>query len=536
MNGSILRFRKRLIFLVLIGTLLRLSWAHEGEDHSERAAHLEVLKVGPNQLFQVSIAHLPDSPIAGQKAQFLVRLEEVTSSDDPLLGGRGPVMPRSLQVSMSEEGQPAQSLKVEEGGEAGVYRFQHVFSKGGPSTLGLQFENAQGVGGKAEMTIPVKSAPGNWTLLLLQGVILLGCLGLVVQRFVVSPPAKALLLSLLILSVGGAAFALLTRYWPSGVPPVDGELGVEALTPPLEETPELAALPAKSELSEIAYESPPSEPSVLTGMVMYATNRLVQVTNPFPGTIIYKQGAPKMGDWVRSGQVLGTIQNKFNLHDAAHLLNQRWDYVKEILRTKEEKVQAETAYQRATRLFELGIISRRQLQASELRFNAAATASKDSEERLKLHDSQIQQSNLKETEVASPIAGYINRAVYSSGQMIYAGDVLFEIVDLSVVWVEAYAYPQNLQQVQEDRVVTLRSSAFSDRTFQGKLINVRSDTDPTSKAIRVLYEVQNSDRVLKAGMLLSVHLGENGSAKQEAAARGKLNEASRRTDLRLGGE
>ncbi|MBI3940298.1 MAG: hypothetical protein HY315_05645, partial [Acidobacteria bacterium] len=67
--------KKRLLFLLLLAAYTGRVWPHEGEDHTKDAT-LQTQTAGPNQLFQVSLAHLPDAPIAGQTVKFLARLEE----------------------------------------------------------------------------------------------------------------------------------------------------------------------------------------------------------------------------------------------------------------------------------------------------------------------------------------------------------------------------------------------------------------------------------------------------------------------------
>ena len=245
------------------------------------------------------------------------------------------------------------------------------------------------------------------------------------------------------------------------------------------------------------------------GTVRYAANRIAYVRTPFPGTIVYRGRVPNIGDRVEADQLLATIENRFNMHDYVHLFPQRWELLREVLQVKEAYVQAQIAYQRATDLLELGTISRREFERKESEFRQANAAAKKAEDSLSLHDRQIRQNDLKVTEVRAPIDGYITRAMYASGQMVYEGDPLFEIVDLSEVWVEAYILPQDLNKVQNREHVTLRSTSFPNRRFQGRLINVRPQVEPESKTIRVLYAVANPDLWLKNAMLLSVYAEES---------------------------
>ena len=253
----------------------------------------------------------------------------------------------------------------------------------------------------------------------------------------------------------------------------------------------------------------PEKHLLAMGTVRYAANRIAYVRTPFPGTIVYPGRVPKIGDRVEADQLLATIENRFNMHDYVHLFPQRWELLREVLQVTETHVQANIAYQRATDLLELDTISRREFERKESEFVQAGTAVKKAEDSLSLHDRQVRQNDLTVTEVRAPIDGYVTRAIYASGQMVYEGDPLFEIVDLSEVWVEAYILPQDLDKFQNREHVTLRSTSFPNHRFQGRLINVRPDVEPESRTIRVLYAVENPELWLKNAMFLEVYAGES---------------------------
>ncbi len=262
------------------------------------------------------------------------------------------------------------------------------------------------------------------------------------------------------------------------------------------------------------------------GTVRYAANRIAHVRTPFPGTIVYRGRVPKIGDRVEADQLLATIENRFNMHDYVHLFPQRWELLREVLQVKEAHVQAKIAYQKATDLLELGTISRREFERKESEFVQASAAVKKAEGSLSLHNRQVGQNDLKVTEIRAPIDGYVTRAMYASGQMVYEGDPLFEIVDLSEVWVEAYILPQDLDKVQTREHVTLRSTSFPNHRFQGRLINVRPDVEPGSRTIRILYAVENPDLWLRNAMFLDVYAEESvvpAGASQHLARKNALD-------------
>lgn len=211
-----------------------------------------------------------------------------------------------------------------------------------------------------------------------------------------------------------------------------------------------------------------------------------------------------IGDQVRAGQVLATIENQFVVHDYSDLLNQRWELQKILIQASAQKVQAEAAFQRAASLLDLGVISRREFERRELELNRADTTLKTAQQRLQLHDTQLRRSDLHETQLLSPITGYISDATYSAGQMIYEDDPIFEIVDPSVVWVEVFALPQDMAQMETESEVNLRSR-FLEQSFTGRLVGIRPDTEAESKTLRILYEVENPNLWLKPGMLVDVY-------------------------------
>ena len=478
-------------------------WAHEGVIHVDGVEvhyRLETLTVGPDQRFRVTLVRLPDVPLTGQNVQFLVRLEETLAEADPLLGGEAPLMPEFFQVRLEGEGGSSLPLEVQqEDGEAGIFRFDHVFARSGEWKLFFEFEDANKIKGSGELIIPLEAAPVNWPLLLFQGMIILTSLGLVVQRFRSPTGGSPVLFAVIILSIGATTLLQAPNFWPSSDL---GTLEVEALLAPPEESP---GVEDWVQTPEELLEEPQfvSEAPMFVGTVRHATNRITQVRSPFPGTVIFKNGVPQIGDWVKSGQVLGTIQNQFIVRDYSHLLNQRWEILKMVMEASEKQVQAEAAYQRAASLLDLGVISRREFELKEVEFNQADTTLKKEQERLNLHDTQLRRSDLHETQLLSPIDGYISRATYSAGQVIYEDDPIFEIVDPSVVWVEVFALPQHIAQMEAESEVTLHSTVLK-QTFRGQLVKVRPDVEAESKALRVLYEVKNPDLWLKPGMLLNV--------------------------------
>lgn len=479
--------------------------AHRGVKHGagpEMHPEVVVSNAGPEGAFRVTLAYLPEEPYSGKLVQFLLRLEEELESDDPLLGDRLPMLPSSLRVAFSdEEGRELAAVTPAETQQAGVYRFQQRFPHPGDWKLRIDFENAAGLGGSADWRIAAVALPTDWSLVFVQLGILLAGAASIAYLLSRSRSPKQLTRAGLSGLVTIAIFFLLVAFWPSNIPDMPGILEVEALSFADEpETGEAVTVQSDAELL------PVDDAVLISGVVRYAADRIAQVLCPFPATVLYEQRVPRIGDRVTDGQVLATLENRFNTHDYVHLFPERWELLKADLRLSEEAVMAENEYRRAVRLFELGKISRRDMERKELRASQAAARAKQAQEQLNLHDRQIRRSELKRTPVRAPIDGIITRAGYASGQMVYEGDLLFEVVDLSRVWFEAYVPPEELAGVREQGEAELISSAFPGRVFAARLLNIRPNLEPESKTVRVLYTVSNPELLLKHGTLLHLPL------------------------------
>ncbi|MEE8349178.1 MAG: HlyD family efflux transporter periplasmic adaptor subunit [Acidobacteriota bacterium] len=506
-----------LTLLLLVSTFSPV-WAHDGVLHDEGLEmhpHLEILTVGPDGRFQVSVAQLPDAPLTGETVQFLIRLEESLAIDDPLLGGHTPFLTDAIRVRVAQENESGFPIEVTpEEAEAGVFRFNHAFSSAGDWTLHFEFDDGSGTPTSGEMLVSLEAQPVYWSMLFFQAVVILAAVGLVVQRFRTTAAGSSVVYAGIVLVLAGVTLFLVDSLWDTGE---IGLLEVAALNPTVEEVSE----PVETFAGPIEHLQEPrfvSSTRMFSGTVRHATHRITQVRSPLPGIVVFKSGVPQIGDPVQKGQVLGVVEDHFNTHDYSHLLNIRWELQKIIMETSETAAVTEADYQRGASLLDLGVISRREFGSLERIYNTAKTASDKAQAKLRLHDSQLRRNALHETPLVAPISGYISQATYSAGQMIYENDPIFEIVDPSVVWVEVFALPQDLMRIQDQSEVSFRSSALR-QTFSGKLVLVRPDAEAESNALRVLYEVKNPERWLKPGMLVDVYPAASTDESQQAQIR-----------------
>jgi Cu(I)/Ag(I) efflux system membrane fusion protein len=101
---------------------------------------------------------------------------------------------------------------------------------------------------------------------------------------------------------------------------------------------------------------------------------------------------------------------------------------------------------------------------------------------------------------SSPASGVVTKKDVVPGMRVNAGDMPFEIVDLSRVWVLADAYETDLGLVKVGMPATLTLKAFPNRTFQGRVAFIDPLLDPKTRTAKVRVEVPNPTGDLRPEM------------------------------------
>ena len=86
------------------------------------------------------------------------------------------------------------------------------------------------------------------------------------------------------------------------------------------------------------------------------------------------------------------------------------------------------------------------------------------------------------------------------------GSELFEIADLSKVWVLADIYESEIGRISVGQVATVVVSAFPKAPLTGKIGFIYPTLDPGTRTLRVRIELDNKDLKLRPGMFGEVVL------------------------------
>lgn len=124
--------------------------------------------------------------------------------------------------------------------------------------------------------------------------------------------------------------------------------------------------------------------------------------------------------------------------------------------------------------------------------------------------------------VRSPIDGHVVKKCQAEGDTIEEGTRLFDVADLSTLWVEAPVPDQSdLAVIKPGLPVRVTAPALPDRRFDGQVL-VAAYRDPDSKALRVRFAVNNPREELRPGMHVTVVLAAATNADTAELAKTKV--------------
>jgi membrane fusion protein, copper/silver efflux system len=106
----------------------------------------------------------------------------------------------------------------------------------------------------------------------------------------------------------------------------------------------------------------------------------------------------------------------------------------------------------------------------------------------------------------SPMTGTVIRKGVVEGQYVEEGATLFELADLSRVWVVASVPEQAAQSVSAGESAEVTLEAYPGVTFRGRVVFVEPVIDAESRTLRVRTELANPGGKLKPNMYAKVML------------------------------
>jgi len=106
----------------------------------------------------------------------------------------------------------------------------------------------------------------------------------------------------------------------------------------------------------------------------------------------------------------------------------------------------------------------------------------------------------------SPVSGIVTEKKALQGMRFMPGEALYQIADLSAVWVVADVFEQDIGLVKSGATAKVRINAYPDKLFTGKVSYVYPTLDAMTRTVPVRVELANPGLLLKPGMFAQMEL------------------------------
>jgi len=108
--------------------------------------------------------------------------------------------------------------------------------------------------------------------------------------------------------------------------------------------------------------------------------------------------------------------------------------------------------------------------------------------------------------ILSPIGGVVIRKNVVEGDYVNEGQALFEVADLTHVWVKAQVFENQFSLVKVGQAVEATVEAYPGEVFSGKVAFIDPVLNPQTRTVTVRYDLENLDLRLRPGMFATVTL------------------------------
>jgi cobalt-zinc-cadmium efflux system membrane fusion protein len=285
-----------------------------------------------------------------------------------------------------------------------------------------------------------------------------------------------------------------------------------AAPPPAKTLPNVVAFPQAVELLTVGTCPNTTPPIATTGTLKADAERRFQVGALLEGRVA--QAPVPQGQSVNAGQVLAWVESP-------EIARIQANYIHE-LHTNEVRIQqaqarlnlAQKALARENALLAQGITPRRDVEQAQADLTLAET---------ELHGAQEHQTHLKSearallavygvglpdekthalsrySPVRSPRAGVVVAKHVAVGDGVTPQTVLFELADLSNVWLEVPVYPADQGRLREGLTVRFTPDGMNGATYSGTLRFVADQTETGTLTARAV--LPNPQGRLRPGMM-----------------------------------
>lgn len=246
----------------------------------------------------------------------------------------------------------------------------------------------------------------------------------------------------------------------------------------------------------------------VTGTVQAIDSRIGHVRPLARGRV--QEVLAQVGDRVGAGQALARMDNM----EGGELISQYRAGQADLQKLKVQFAVASKQAERYRRLLAIGATPEKEYETSRAEQQALEESIRAQESVLGGLAARLDRFGIRTdaapnasiTTIRSPFSGVVIKTAVALGAVVNADSELFQVADLSQVWVQAEVYEKDLGRIRAGQQASITVDTYADAVFSGKVTHIGDILDPKTRTARVRCEVPNPGIKLKLDMFASVSL------------------------------
>ncbi len=221
---------------------------------------------------------------------------------------------------------------------------------------------------------------------------------------------------------------------------------------------------------------------------------------------------PIAGTTVTKGQTLVVLEQLIPASDKATLSSERAQVESELAQARRELELASRDASRADSL--QNVISRQEADETRAKFTIAQDKVRGLTARLASLTSSLEGegSTVRDIPIMAPISGIIAESRATLGEYVSPEKILFTIIDLDQVFVDADIFESDISNVREATSATVTLEAYPNQSFEGNLQTLGQKVNPESRTLLGRFSVDNPSHLLRGGMFATVAIHTGGTS------------------------
>lgn len=310
----------------------------------------------------------------------------------------------------------------------------------------------------------------------------------------------------------GAAFAI--NFYLSGIAKSSEDVSSERVVGGEENNPSEEATPSEenavkltdSQLQQMELTFAEAGPDSLSftlsacGKITLVPDRLAHIVPKAPGVVL--EAHKNVGNQVKANEILAVLESR-------EMVDIKASYLAALSRKK----LLETAYEREKRLYKEKISAEQDYLNAKNSYEESVINWQLARQKLQVYglneediDHLVGQQNpdLRTYEIISPMNGTVIMRHITPGEFIQDTMTIYEVADLSKVWVEINLYPKDLHLVKEGQKVEL--VAPDNRKIEATLIYVSPMVEDQTITAKAVAELDNEESLWKPGLFVKAKI------------------------------